>query len=445
MNSITEVSEIDVVEEIQPESLKLEIISSESGFDAIAEEWNSLVDVADVHIFQTFEWQRIWWKIFGGNNRLHILLFRDQERLVGIMPTFLDYYRLLDLPIYRCLRFIGSRIIKPEKGSVPVDLAFSDYLSVIAHPDYEREVNRTLENYLKTNRSLYNEIILEEVPENSSLLSFVLAEMEESPEWQCTIKEASVCPQIEFPESWDELLSDLSSNARYQIRRDIRRVSEDKIFELQTAQSREEVQQAFENLVEFHQRRWHNLGQPGIFADKRILKFFREITMKFHEKGWLSFRSLTAEGNCVAVDLLFKFKGTLYMIQRGFDDSSEFNQYGPGNVLLYCVIKEAIQGDFNRYDFLRGEESYKLRTANRTPQNREIMIQKQSGSGKSDSGINRYVRGYARLKRKLQNEKHVLGVHLDKGNTLPGLGSYFKKLYRRGIHKFKKSNNEKSQ
>lgn len=435
-NSDPATSETGTIKNKATNLLCVEVISSEAGFDAIAEEWNSLVKAADVQIFQTYEWQRIWWEIFGGNNLLHILLFRNQEQLVGIMPMFFDCHRILGTPVYRCLRMIGSRIIQPEEGSVPVELAFSDYLSVIALPEHEQKVGRSLRYYLHALRDeIYDEIILEEVPEKSVLFTSLLPNFEEDSKWQCTIKEASVCPQIEFPESWDDLLSNLSSNARYQIRRDIRKITDDEIFELQTAQTSREVEEAFANLVEFHQHRWHNLGQPGIFADKRILKFFREITMKFHEKGWLSFKSLAAEGECVAVDLLFKFKGILYMIQRGFDDSSEYNQHGPGNVLLYSVIKEAIQDGFKKYDFLRGEEKYKLRTANRTPQNKEIIIQKIHGYGKSSFRINRGVRGYANFKRKLQNEKHVLGVHLDKESPLSAISTYFKKLCRRGIQK----------
>lgn len=435
MNSITAISETETIEKTPGELLSVEVISSESRFDAIADEWNGLVDAADVHIFQTYEWQRIWWKIFGGNNRLHILLFRDREQLVGIMPMFFDYYRIFGFPVYRCLRMIGSRIIKPEEGSVPVELAFSDYLSAIVLPDYKQEVNRSLRYYLHTISETYDEIILEELPEDSLLSDSLLPKFEDDPDWQCSTKKASVCPQINFPESWDDLLSNLSSNARYQIRRDIRRITDDKIFELQTARTREEVEQAFDNLVAFHQRRWHNLGQPGIFADKRILKFFREITMKFHEKDRLSFRTLAAEGECVAVDLLFKFKETLYMIQRGFDDTSEYNEYGPGNVLLYSVIKEAIQDGFEKYDFLRGEEKYKLRTANRSPQNIEVILKKRNRAWTSHFRINRGVRNYANFKRKLHNERHVLGVHLDRGNPLSAMGTYVKKLYRRGIQK----------
>lgn len=435
MNSSTAISEKEIIEKKPSEFLSVEVISSESRFDAIADEWNGLVDAADVHIFQTYEWQRIWWKIFGGNNRLHILLFRDQEQMVGIMPMFFDYYRIFGFPVYRCLRMIGSRIIKPEEGSVPVELAFSDYLSAIVHPDYKQEVNRSLRYYLRTISETCDEIILEEVPENSLLSDYLLPKFEEDSNWQCSTKNASVCPQINFPETWDDLLSNLSSNARYQIRRDIRRITDDEIFELQTARTREEVKQAFDNLVTFHQRRWHNLGQPGIFADKRILEFFREVTMKFHEKGWLSFRTLTAEGECVAVDLLFKFKGTLYMVQRGFDDTSKYNEYGPGNVLLYSVIKEAIQGGYKKYDFLRGEEKYKLRTANRSPQNKEVILKKSNSAFTSHFRVNSGVRNYANFKRKLQNERLVLGVHLDKKSPLSAMGGYVRKLYRRGIQK----------
>lgn len=423
----------DIVEK-KTQGFSIEILSSESGFDAISEKWDALVEIADVHIFQTYEWQRTWWKFFGGNNDLHILLFWEYDRLVGIAPLFLDYFRILGMPVYRCLRMLGSRIIQPEEGSVPVELAFSDYLSVIAHPGYEKQVHVELGKYLQANYLLYDEVIFEEAPEKSLLLTTLLPKMEQTG-WKPSVKEASACPQILFPESWDDLLSDLSSNARYQIRRDLRRVADDELFELQTARTGEEVKQAFDNLVEFHQRRWHNLRQPGIFADKRILGFFREVAMRFHQKGWLSFKSLAAEGKCIAVDLLFKFKGTLYMIQRGFDDASEYNKYGPGNILLYCVIKEAIEEGFTAYDFLRGEESYKLRTANHIPKNREVILQKRKRKQSVRPKLNELLRKYGHLKRKIHNERHVIGVHFEQQNSFSAFGAYLKEIYSRTAKK----------
>ncbi|MBD3615441.1 MAG: GNAT family N-acetyltransferase [Gracilimonas sp.] len=424
-------------DEIHP-SLKLEVISKTSDFDSLKEEWNTLAEQTGVHIFQAFEWQRTWWEVFGGNNKLHILLFRYRHELIGIMPFFLDSFRVFGSPVYRCLRLLGSRVIQPESGAIPVELAFSDYLSAIIHPDYKREVLTCLQEYLQSNSDFYDEIILEEIPQEDVLIDKFLPEMKQRG-WKSKTKEASVCPQVHFPEEWDELLSDLSSNARYQIRRDIRRVTEDGIFELHTAESLEELKQVFQELVYFHQQRWHNLGQPGIFADKRITEFFEKVTMRLYKQGQVISKTLSAEGQNVAIDLYYKYNNRIYMIQRGFDDTSTFNQYGPGNVLLYCFLKEAIEEGIEVYDFLRGDEKYKLRTANHVQQNLEVILQKKTDLQERRSKVNNMVHNYARAKRKLYNEKQIMKVHMEKNNPVFALGIYMKEFFQRGIRKLNSS------
>lgn len=432
MDSTSVTSGENIVEVSDEKSLNVEIVSTDAGFDAIAKEWAGLTEVADVTVFQTYEWQRTWWRIFGGNHQLHIILFRENQLLVGIMPFFIDHFRILGHPVYRSLRLIGSRLSQAEKGSVPVELPFGGYLSVIAHPEYKNEVVKTLKDYIQAHPGQYDELILEELPEDSRLLTSLLADFRTTPDWRCTVQNASVCPQIVFPDSWEDLLSNLSSNARYQIRRDIRRVTDDKLFEFKTAVTRQEIKQAFDRLVQFHQQRWHKLGLPGIFADGRLRGFFRDLTLRFHKKGWLALKSVTAEGKYVAIDLYFRFNNTMYLLQRGFDESSDYNQYGPGNVLLYCSMKQALEDGMEAFDFLRGEAGYKMRTANIVKRNKRLIIQHKTSRQK----INKLVRKYAHLKRKLKNEKYIMRVYAEKAPPVAAFGNYIKEVFRRCLDKF---------
>lgn len=179
---------------------------------------------------------------------------------------------------------IGSKVIKPQDGYIPVELAYIDYLTGIYHPDFTKEVFKALCSHLTSNRKLFDEIILDEVPEESPLLS----EFHVGPcksEWRVVKNKDSICPVIQFPDSWDDLLNQLSSNARYQIRRDLRKVTKDHIFEVKTAQTRSEVEYAFQKLVDFHQARWNELGQLGIFTDQRVLFFSGKPHFAFMKKA----------------------------------------------------------------------------------------------------------------------------------------------------------------
>lgn len=423
----------DKVIERYPNGLSLEVVTKEEQFSALCDEWNGLVAKAGVHIFQTHEWQRIWWKYFGKNKQLYILLFRDANRLVGIIPLFMDSFKMLGSQVYGCLKLIGSRVMQPAGGSLPVELAFGDYLDVIAHPGYVERLMAALNTHLETHRFLYDEIILEEVPETSPLLLLLVPRLTEEG-WKTTISDASVCLQIHFPASWQEFLEGLSRNERKHTRRSLRSIFDKELFEIQTAKSKQEVLRSFGDLVNIHQRRWNNLGQPGIFADKRVHDFFLELTLCFHKKGWLWARTASGGGRCVANKLMFRYDGVVYGVQSGFDDTSPLRNHSPGKGLLYSTIQEAIKSGFKVYDFLRGEEEYKLLTVTHARQNKNIFV-RHFGKGRVRLQLSKALRSYEHLKRKMCNEKFVLDVHLQQGK-LPGIRNYLNSLYQRMSKRF---------
>ncbi|MDZ7808683.1 MAG: hypothetical protein U5K71_16465 [Gracilimonas sp.] len=112
MNTQTKHNKGKLYSKISNNDLSTIVITTASEFEEISSEWKALVEIADVEIFQTFEWQHTWWKYFGGNNKLHIVLFKKGSQLVGIMPFFIDYFHVIGYPVYRCLKMIGSKVTK---------------------------------------------------------------------------------------------------------------------------------------------------------------------------------------------------------------------------------------------------------------------------------------------------------------------------------------------
>ena len=50
--------------------------------------WNELVVLSGGTVYQTFEWQSLWWASYGSRRSLHIVLFRADDAVVGIAPLF---------------------------------------------------------------------------------------------------------------------------------------------------------------------------------------------------------------------------------------------------------------------------------------------------------------------------------------------------------------------
>ena len=418
--------------------IEIEVIADTIGFGLIKEEWNDLVSRSNNHIFQTHEWQYTWWNYFGDNRHLNIILFRKNSELVGIMPLFVDHFKILDKNICNVLRFIGSSVMQPSEAEFDVPLAFSDYLDIIVDPDYVNEVITTLNLYFDKVQGYYDEIILDEVPEKSYLLTS-LTSILDTENWDYAVKTASNCPGIFLPGSWEGFVSSFSKHARSQIRRFVKRASNSELFNISTAHTDEEVKHAFDLLVKLHQQRWQNQGQPGIFKCPRMLGFLREVTLLLNKKGWVLLNVVDEDGNEVAADLSYVYKNSIYMMQRGFDDEAPSNKYGPGTVLLYKTIKNAIESGYNYFDFLRGEEDYKLRSSNNIRHNKEIIIRSTTAGFKKRTILAGIVKNIINLKRKLIVESEIMMIQFERHHAVKALFKYIELIFNRLKRKIKAS------
>lgn len=403
--------------------LETHVVSNEKGFTSLKLDWEKLVKISSVHVFQTFEWNHIWWKYFGEKNKLHILVFKYQHTVVGIAPFFVDEFRLFGHIIYSCLRFIGSTISQSNRQELKGLMPYTDYLDVIIHPGFELSVLKALKAYLKNLGPKYNELVLDEVSENSLLNTFFLDLIAEVS--KITVTPGSVCPVVEIKRTWDDYLSDMSRHARSQIRRYIRKTNdkEQRIFKIIQLTTGDDITRAFDRLVWLHQKRWNQLGFPGVFAESRMVNFLKEVVLEFSKKGWLKINvlePLNEPGNWVAVDLMFYYNKILYLAQRSFDTDTELDCNAPGNVMLYSTLYKLFrQKKITVYDFLRGDENYKFRAANKVIRNATIVITNPAKFDFIHNQLNIGIRYYVQFRRRflLEIEKLALtcGQDLSKG------------------------------
>ena len=103
-------------------------IDDPARFQALNAEWDELLKASSADSpFLTWEWLWSWWKHLAADGTLHILAFRDRDRLVAIAPLMSRTLRVAGLAPVRVLEFLGT-------GSVG-----SDYLDLIVRRGQEAE------------------------------------------------------------------------------------------------------------------------------------------------------------------------------------------------------------------------------------------------------------------------------------------------------------------
>lgn len=390
---------------------EIKIITHIEDFDALEKQWNELAWKSNTDIFQTFEWNRIWWNHFGTNKKLHIFTVSRGDILIGIAPFFEDDVSLFGLKIYSGLRFLGSFLIQPEGKPLVGSISYSDYLGCIIEPGNERDFYQLLLQYFKRIKTTFSEIILDEVSEESGLFTTMvplLAEKEYGLEFK--IIKASSCPIIQLNSTWEAYLKTMSVKDRYNARRYNKRSKkgDHKAFKVEKIKQAEDLPSVLSDFFRMHQLQWNNRGFAGTFLESRMHNFFLEITKSFHKKNWVQFNMaipIEEETKIVAIDVLITYKNKISLMHRGMDENPLYKKQGPGNVLLYSKLQEAINDGVKVFDMLRGTEEFKLRMATKIIQNHKIII----NSDNDFRGLlPLIVKKYLKIKRQLRLE----GLHI---------------------------------
>ena len=418
---------------------EIKIITHIEDFEALKYEWDQLAWESDTHIFQTYEWNRVWWKYFGRNKKLHIVAVLKEDKLVGVAPLFEDDVCVLGHKVYSRLQFIGSYVSQPEGEPLKGCISYSDYLDCIIQPGYEVLFYSLILKHFKEVMGNFNEIILDEVSDDSAMFITMVSLMEKREYgFSYTIKKASTSPIIELDSSLEAYLNSMSRKARSTARRYLKRSKQGKaeVFKIEKVRHADELPGVQEDFIRLHQQQWNSRGFAGTFSEQRMRDFFLEISKSFYEKNWIEFNmAVPADGDMkyVAIDVIITYKNRLYLLHRGMDEDPLYRKQGPGNVLLFARLKEAINDGVIVYDMLRGSEEFKLKMATSINQNKIINI--HSGL-KSERILPVLVKYYLRISKHVRTEKsHIKFVYNGK-SFLKGIREYTQFLHRRIKHKF---------
>jgi len=165
------------------------------------------------------------------------------------------------------------------------------------------------------------------------------------------------CPRRAIPPSYDELLRSLPSRLRTSVRSARRDLEAKHKLEFGLYASDDELPGALETLYRNHAGRWQAKGERGVFVDDRKRAFYSALSSKLLRAGALRFYYLKLNGKVVAQQYCFEHRGTVMLLQEGFD--FEFAKMNVGNVLRVLVFEHLISNGSLVYDFLAGSSRHK--------------------------------------------------------------------------------------
>jgi CelD/BcsL family acetyltransferase involved in cellulose biosynthesis len=162
-----------------------------------------------------------------------------------------------------------------------------------------------------------------------------------------------VCPYIDLPSSWDSYLASLSPTRRQTIRRKERAFFREHTPTL-VDYATDRLEDGWSHLLRLH----HQHRQRDSAFGPEPAELQRAFAGALAARGHVWLTTLDVAGTPVAAWYGFAAADTMCFYQCGRDPAWEHASVG--QVLMGIMIRRAIEQGFRRFDFLRGDEPYKM-------------------------------------------------------------------------------------
>ena len=318
-----------------------EIVSDYDSFIALESEWNDAVQRAEIpHPFLRHEWVRTWWDSFQGDRELHIVIVREDDRLVGIAPLMRENAVIYGLPVRR-LALVANDHTPRTDFVVTGD---------------KNEVYRAIWNSLAGEMDRWDVLQLTQLPRTSPTIRAIsgLAAADQLPigTWK-----SSDSPYLELAGTWESYWGSLSAKFRSNVRNRLTRLKQIGEPALEIVSDTPAIAAACQDVWRLEASGWKDKEGTSIASDPAVRKFYTLLAERAADCGWLQLLFLTVGGKRIAVSYSAVDDGRLFLLKTGHD--REFHACSPFKLLTYFAAQEAYARGLREIDFLGDTEPWK--------------------------------------------------------------------------------------
>ena len=315
---------------------------------SMQEEWDGFMESIRGEIFLTYDWCRVWWKYYGKNRDLKIFILRHDQKLVGILPVFLENLRL-GLIRVKVIKMVGTDFT-PISITFPVERDFIDEAVEKFINELSRQCNwdilhigaicgryESIEILLKTAKSTLNHF------------------------YQIEVKDNEVQTYFELANSWEEQIASLSQRQRTKTRRIYKEIQKQGVKINSFFASEESLSRMFDNFVKLHQSHWQSLGLAGHFGDwPSSYDFHREIAGIQFNYDRLRLLEIQLDDQPIGYEYIYKLGDTYYWFLSARCKLEKDSHIDFHRVAFKEKVEKALKDNVKLIDGMRGHYEYKL-------------------------------------------------------------------------------------
>lgn len=339
--------------------VSVEKIETLQGFDDLRGVWDRLLAKNDFrNIFLTFDWLRTWWKVFGGDKELYVLIVKSDAEIIGIAPLMLETSRRLGRTV-KVIRFIGTP-----------NVDYGDFIG-----ENKKLIIEHIVRYLILNGEDWFRVELDQVSERSSSLAHGRAVLE-SRDFLSAIRKTETCYCYAYDNN-DGNRVNFDIRKGQTIRRSINHFKKARGLTLERIFDMSSAKRSLAMLFQFHINRWDDTATPSKFLNQANRQFYKKLVELLLPQKKICILSLKSGSMPLAYSFYYEFEGTIYHYTLAYNEY--FGRRSPGNLLLILGSESLVREGFD-LDYSRGTADYKELRANRSYDNYRITLY----SGRSD-------------------------------------------------------------
>jgi len=155
-------------------------------------------------------------------------------------------------------------------------------------------------------------------------------------------------------EAGGDILSQLGKSTKSNLKRRMKKMDP---ITVEWAESIEQAEEIFDEMVALHQARWQAVGQPGAFASKRFDGFQRSLIKTTFATGKTILVRIKSGAQTIGCLYLLNDRNRLLDYVSGFVSFDEVPSCGL--ISHFVCMNEALARGYDAYDFLVGEKQHK--------------------------------------------------------------------------------------
>jgi CelD/BcsL family acetyltransferase involved in cellulose biosynthesis len=281
------------------------------------------------HPFVLPVWLRVWWDLFGAGRESFIHMVQEDGKTIGVAPLMKTADEVT---------FLGATDV-------------CDYQDFVTVPGKEKEFFSALLDDLK--KQGIRSLNLGHVRPDSAVLVF-LAPLAGEKGYSVEITREDISFEMDLPATFDAYVESLTTKQRHEVRRKLRRLTEEGNIAYRFVDKEPELSAALET---FFRMFVESRQDKAAFLTAHMREYFKVLAAALAKTGLLRLGILELDKKPVAEILCFEYQGWMYLYNSGYDP--QYVGLSAGLLSKVMAIKDSIDKGIKKFDFLKGPEPYK--------------------------------------------------------------------------------------